>query len=61
LDNKSELEFQINIARNELYELSKKVQNLTDPVLLSKSKELDRLINEYQTLMIYAESYIKEQ
>jgi Spo0E like sporulation regulatory protein len=61
LDNKSELEFQINIARNELYKLSKKVENLTDPSLLSKSEELDQLINEYQTLIIYAESYIKPE
>jgi PHP family Zn ribbon phosphoesterase len=55
---KSKLEKQINIARNELYELSKKIKNLTDPRLLSKSEELDQLINEYQKLIIYAESYI---
>jgi Spo0E like sporulation regulatory protein len=57
----SRLEKKINFTRNELYELSKRVENLTDPILLSKSEELDRLINEYQTLMIYAESYIKSQ
>jgi Spo0E like sporulation regulatory protein len=61
LDNKSELEFQINIARNELYKLSKKVENLTDPSLLSKSEELDKLINEYQKLIIYTENYIEER
>jgi Spo0E like sporulation regulatory protein len=61
LDNKSELEFQINIARNEMYKLSKKVENLTDPRLLSKSEELDNLINEYQKLIIYTENYIEQR
>ncbi|MDR7074229.1 hypothetical protein J2X07_003224 [Fictibacillus barbaricus] len=35
--------------------------NLTDPLLLSKSEQLDQLINEYQKLMMDAESYLKTQ
>ncbi|WP_396194407.1 Spo0E family sporulation regulatory protein-aspartic acid phosphatase [Fictibacillus barbaricus] len=55
------LEIQIDITRNELYELSKRGMNLTDPLLLSKSEQLDQLINEYQKLMMDAESYLKTQ
>lgn len=48
----------ITIKREELYHLSKVVEELTDSKIVALSQELDLLITEYQNL-INKQTYLK--